>query len=472
MLRSGRVFRAKWINRVPRSFKHPCFSLCVSSLSSVDCDDSYLRARPRSDLYDLCFGQLYCSTESCFDYGVLTEARSRVIHILERAGIQRSVLWSQGDVYVHADIFTSPGLPYTERGFSEKGAAMLEYWDELEWFWFEGYRFVTPVFTGSMKEEIRRREKVDKGLYRLFCAGSLVDYVFTMRLFGSFMVSLTRANLLVRMWPGATHFHGGWEYLVSHLPFDTVFASDCTKFDMTQSYEVLVSCVLPIFRHFAPQDCDERVNACLHDLVSVLVAHQDGSLVFVDKNNKSGGAMTIFVNMFLQMVMIEYAAVAEGWDLDVGWYCVCGDDNIVSTRTSYCSPFKFFPDFGIVPKYELITDRSSFEFLSHTTFKYCGRYLTRVDVEKFLCGLAYNSDLDLGLYIQKLNSYIDEAAWSPSVWKLLYHRWFALTHKESFTSTTESWSSAMASWKSLAASRRLHLFSDDLLEVESIPVDL
>jgi hypothetical protein len=269
---------------------------------------------------------------------------------------------------------------------------------------------------------MRPREKVLANKFRLFCSGSLIDYAFAMRLFGDFLTQLTGLNRRIGFWPGATHFVGSWKALADLLSEGVDdpqwFAADGTKFDMTQSYDVLVDCVLPVLRAFAPVGEHDRVEGCLHDVVVSMLRHVGGDLVFLDKNNKSGGAFTIHVNMILQAVILEYTRLRQG-RLAVQHYMLCGDDNLLCQSRCGFDPFEYYPDFGIVLKYVHRSDTlTDLEFMSKKFHRRLDGIVPVVDTEKHLCSVKFEKTRSVALFIQKLNSIILESAWSPGVERL------------------------------------------------------
>jgi hypothetical protein len=231
---------------------------------------------------------------------------------------------------------------------------------------------------------------------------------------------------------------------------------------MTQSYEVLVDCVLPVLRAFGPEDESERVEACLYDIVVSGLRHFTGDLYLLEKNNKSGSPFTIFVNMILQGVILEYTRLESG-ATDTWNYVLCGDDNILVKPDDGIDPFEFYPNFGLKMKYVYKETRfEDSEFLSKK-FVYLERYKAYVgvvDVEKHLCSLKYEPVSDPGLVLQKVNSLILESAWSDGVERLVQFReeLIRLAHNTPFV---EQWRIGMAGVESLDLCRLRHLYKPE-----------
>jgi hypothetical protein len=308
---------------------------------------------------------------------------------------------------------------------------------------------------------MRKREKVLANKFRLFCSGSVIDYCFAMRLFGDLLSQLTIKNVNIGFWPGTTHFAGSWHSMIDRMS-DGIqnpvwYAADGTKFDMTQSYEVLVDCVLPVFRAFAPEGEHDRVESCLHDVVVCLLRHQEGDLVFLDKNNKSGSAFTIHVNMILQGVILEYTRIMQSRLTPLN-YMLCGDDNLLCMEDCDSEPFEFYPDFGIVLKYvHRAKNYADLEFMSKGFGLVDGCVVPVVDVQKHLCSLKYETSRDVGLFIQKCNSIILESAHSPGVENLCKIREVArLFLDEPGAASKDNRNAALESWWSLERCRDFH----------------
>lgn len=444
-------------SRVTKRWTNPYFHRATLR-SGVVSDGSYLLARPNVATYDQTFGQCAVLTRSSYDPIVLARAVELYCSRLRRAGVTASTVWSWEDVHNHMTKQTSAGYPFISP--TKEVAWNLEF-NLIQTYWDSAFAHCLPVFTGSQKEEMRSREKVEAGRLRLFCSGSLVDYAFAMRLYGDLLCQLVAVNMRVGFWPGARHQYGGWDELVRTLLCGredaTWYEADGSKFDMTQSYSVLCSTVLPVLRAFAPPGQESRVEACLHDIVVCVLRHRGGHAVFLDKNNKSGSAFTIHVNMILQGVMLEYAHLQSG-ELDFPTYALCGDDNLLCT-TSTEDPFRVYPEFGIILKYvNKSKDVADVEFMSKGFKLVDGRYVPTVDAQKHLCSLECDPTTDVGLYLQACNSMIVESAFSPGVEDLVKVRDSVLIDMKSLRCpmTLDSQRSGLATVRTLVESRQMY----------------
>lgn len=467
MLVSKRAVASRPIQRSVKLLQHPLFLAAVAH-GAEDADGSYLLARPSAVTFDYSFGQCAVSTTSSVDSEVLSRAVDKAIAFLESKGVKESSVWGYSDVYNHMRSASSPGSPFLRLGNMTKKQAWDKNFPLIKLWWDEKHRFCLPIYAGSQKEEMRSREKVEAGKLRLFCSGSLLDYTFAMRLFGNLFYQFSELNLDIGFWPGFSHFYGGWDYLVQKLTQGmgsvAFHTADCTKFDMTQSHDILVSAVLPVFRYFANRKEKERSEVCLFHLVYSLLQHPNGDLVFLDKNNKSGSAFTIHVNMVLQLVIHFYTQIM--WEIKEECvapevrFCYCGDDNLsVLPKDTAYDPYRYYSDFGLVLKYVRKTQNlSEVEFLSRYFVQYNGNWVARVDVAKHLCSLKFNTPVSRAVYVQKCNSLIEECANSPGVEALVKHRAFALSRRADMVVRydPEEYKLALSSVRSLDECRRLH----------------
>lgn len=409
-------------DRVVANYVSPYYSAALLKDASVAADDSFLPTRPTRQTYNRTFGQCAVTTHALYDQELLRRAVDAYITFLQRKGVARSRVWEWGDVYNHLRNSATAGFPFSGKN-KFKGAAFRNCFPVIQKYWDGAFNYAVPVYCGSQKEEMRSAEKVRAEKFRLFCSGSLIDYCFALRLYGDWLCRLTDLNLQIGWWPGATHYHGGWDDLVAVLEGGIddreYWTADCTKFDMTQSFEVLVDCVLPVVRAFGPIGYDDRVESVCNDIVECVLKHADGSLYYLNKNNKSGGLFTISVNMILQGVILMYTRLKHGYNSP--WnYALCGDDNILVKTPDGFNPFVEYPSFGLVMK-KMEVNRSIFdcEFLSKR-FSREGKFLVAtVDVEKHLCSMKYEPTNDAGDYVLKLNSIIMESAWSAGVDRLV-----------------------------------------------------
>jgi hypothetical protein len=214
---------------------------------------------------------------------------------------------------------------------------------------------------------------------------------------------------------------------------------------------------LPVLRAFAPLGEEARVEACLHDIVVCCLRHAAGHLVFLDKNNKSGSAFTIFVNMILQGVIIEYTRLKQG-RLGGLKYILCGDDNLLCCEDDELDPFEFYPDFGVVLKFvHEARSPAELEFMSKGFKKTFRGWVPLVNVDKHICSLKYEPDWDAGLFVQKCNSLILESAHSPGVERLVDIRRRALPSLyRPGSCSSYNREQALSSWWSLEECREFH----------------
>lgn len=314
------------------------------------------------------------------------------------------------------DKTTSPGFPWTRKYptkalMLENEPGVMEFL-ETDWDALLDPKY-TAVFGNSIKEEIRRVEKIKENSQRTFTAGPIEMTVHGNRLFEDqnqkFYDSFLRTASVV----GFSPLKGGWDALYQKLAaFAKGFALDESQYDSSLRFflmwaiaEFRWSCLRPIDQ--TPEN-KERLLNYYRNLVNTLIITSDGVFILKQGGNPSGSVNTIVDNTLILYFLMAYAWIRvapPGFCSYVTFEALtrkalCGDDN---TWTVSEEAIGFYNARSVIHEWGLIgvtttTDSldprplEELDFLSAHTVFVDGFAIPLYDRSKLLASLLYSKD--------------------------------------------------------------------------------
>jgi hypothetical protein len=105
------------------------------------------------------------------DQDLLTQAIGVVVGDLLREGVVPHGPLTHEQTVLSMRKQKSPGYPSSLSGFPTKDLELKNFPHLCEYHYNEGYKYVTPVYLGSEKEEMLSKEKVEAQNFRLYSLG-------------------------------------------------------------------------------------------------------------------------------------------------------------------------------------------------------------------------------------------------------------------------------------------------------------
>jgi len=323
------------------------------------------------------------------------------------------------EVMLGLDYTTSPGFPWTQ--FAATKGELVDRWGEVvpdktfEQYMEEDWDALLDinyraVFGNSLKEEIRKREKIEQNKLRTFTAGPIEATIHGNRLFEDQNEKFYASNLKTASVVGRTPYYQGWDAIYRKLShFATGWALDETEYD--SSIRNYMMWAMARFRWRMLREADQttdnlrRLLTYYSNLINTVIVTAEGVLVMKQGGNPSGSVNTIADNTLILYMLLAYAWLKVA-PLDNATYeqfnsqvrlALCGDDN-TWTASEAVQPFynaraviNQWNHLGIITTTDSLEPRpvEELDFLSaHTTF-INGVAVPLYEREKLLTSLLY-----------------------------------------------------------------------------------
>ncbi|WAJ59633.1 polyprotein [Paris potyvirus 4] len=199
------------------------------------------------------------------------------------------------------------------------------------------YKGLMGIWNGSLKAELRPKEKVMLNKTRSFTAAPIDTLLGGKVCVDDFNNKFYSLNMELPSSVGMTKFYGGWNKLLGKLPEGWVYCdADGSQFDSSLS-PYLINAVLAIRTNFM-EDWDigkEMLNNLYTEIVYTPIATPDGTIVKKFKGNNSGQPSTVVDNTIMVMIAMKYALLSHGPEfVDKCKYFINGDDLIIAVEPS------------------------------------------------------------------------------------------------------------------------------------------
>jgi len=242
----------------------------------------------------------------------------------------------------HLDMATSTGSPFNQH-FKTKaelfaGDPEIDTWLQQDWegLAVEGW---SCLFTNSLKEEVRSREKMEKNSIRTFLAGGVDAVVHGTRLFVDMNEKFYDSHMKSSSAVGMSPYNANWDRLYRKLKvFVNGFALDESEYDSSLRVYLMWGCARMRWNMLAPEfrtkENMQRVLNYYVNLVNTLIVTPEGVIVRKKGGNPSGSVNTISDNTLILYTLLAYAWIKtapKGWgyqefELHTA-KCLVGDDN-------------------------------------------------------------------------------------------------------------------------------------------------
>lgn len=275
---------------------------------------------------------------------------------------------------------TSPGWRWTNLGYKTKGDVIADpkmlaflrkvYDEEIE---------IDPVFTGSLKAELRPESRVHDKKTRMFQIAPIEHFILLYKYFGDFLDwFVTQFQDISPL--GESPFGGSWDAMIRDLETHPLgYSLDGASFDYWINEQFYALCKDYVGEFV---DLSDIVKRMFNNTAFAAYVDSLGNVIATAGTNKSGWLFTLFLNTFVIICSIFALWIEMFGDdpdsMDTFWrhvkFRTVGDDNMF-TRSEAVSPFftgenyiRFMAPFiPFEPAYETALPAHKMSFLSKRT---------------------------------------------------------------------------------------------------------
>nr|QFZ79333.1 polyprotein [Sweet potato virus G] len=257
------------------------------------------------------------------------------------------------------------------------------------------------LWNGSLKAELRAREKIEANKTRTFTAAPLDTLLGGKVCVDDFNNLFYNLHLKCPWTVGITKFYKGWDKLLRKLPEGWVYCdADGSQFDSSLS-PYLINSVLNIRLHFMEKwETGRRMLKNLYtEIVYTPILTPDGTIVKKFKGNNSGQPSTVVDNTLMVVLAMTYALHKAGIECgkhdEMCVYFANGDDLLIAIEPSYewvlDTLQSSFKELGL--NYDFSTrcnNRSDLWFMSHQGIERDGVYIPKLEPERIVSILEWD----------------------------------------------------------------------------------
>nr|BBD14312.1 polyprotein [Plum pox virus] len=257
------------------------------------------------------------------------------------------------------------------------------------------------VWNGSLKAELRPKEKVEANKTRSFTAAPIDTLLGGKVCVDDFNNQFYSLNLHCPWSVGMTKFRGGWDKLLRALPEGWIYCdADGSQFDSSLS-PYLINAVLNIRLAFMEEwDIGEQMLSNLYtEIVYTPIATPDGTIVKKFKGNNSGQPSTVVDNTLMVILAMTYSLLKLGYHPDTH-DCICryfvnGDDLVLAVHPAYESIYdelqEHFSQLGLNYTFATKTEnKEELWFMSHKGVLYDDMYIPKLEPERIVSILEWD----------------------------------------------------------------------------------
>nr|QDA01852.2 polyprotein [Alstroemeria mosaic virus] len=263
------------------------------------------------------------------------------------------------------------------------------------------YKGQLGIWNGSLKAELRCKEKVLANKTRTFTAAPLDTLLGGKVCVDDFNNQFYSKNIECCWTVGMTKFYGGWNRLLTSLPTGWVYCdADGSQFDSSLT-PYLINAVLAI-RCTYMEDWDighQMLKNLYTEIIYTPIATPDGTIIKKFRGNNSGQPSTVVDNSLMVVLAMHYAFVKEGVQFgDVDRICkffVNGDDLIIAidpAREDILDRLAgHFSSLGLNYDFSSRTRRKEeLWFMSHKGIEFEGIYIPKLEEERIVSILQWD----------------------------------------------------------------------------------
>lgn len=216
----------------------------------------------------------------------------------------------------HFDMSTSCGAPFNVHHSKKKDLFAedeeIDQWLEEDWETLADDPKWTCLFTNSLKEEIRAKEKIEKNSIRTFLSAGIDAVAHGTRLFVDMNQKMNDSHLQTASAVGMSPYNGNWDRMMRKLlAFERGFALDESEYDSSLREYMMWGCALFRWNQLRKEDqTDRNLNRLLtyyRNLIYSVIIGPDGVLFLKLGGNPSGSVNTINDNTLILFTLMSYA---------------------------------------------------------------------------------------------------------------------------------------------------------------------
>nr|YP_009252418.1 NIb [Tobacco mosqueado virus] len=266
---------------------------------------------------------------------------------------------------------------------------------------FRLYTGKLGVWNGSLKAELRCKEKIEANKTRTFTAAPIDTLLGGKVCVDDFNNQFYSQNINCSWTVGMTKFYGGWNRLLTSLPDGWVYCdADGSQFDSSLT-PYLINAVLSI-RFAFMEDWDigfQMLRNLYTEIVYTPISTPDGTIVKKYRGNNSGQPSTVVDNSLMVVLAMHYAFTKEGWTFDeLEEYCkffVNGDDLVIAVRPDrekfLDTLQQHFSELGLNYDFSSRTrNKEDLWFMSHKGILVDGIYIPKLEEERIVSILQWD----------------------------------------------------------------------------------
>nr|CAH2618928.1 polyprotein [Salt wort potyvirus]CAI5383977.1 polyprotein [Salt wort potyvirus] len=337
------------------------------------------------------------------DCDAFEEALSRVILYMQLKGFRQcSYITDEQEIFRALNMKAAVGAMYG----GKKKDYFMDFSDTdkeeiLRQSCFRLYKGDIGVWNGSIKAELRCREKLDANKTRTFTAAPLDTLLAGKTCVDDFNNQFYAFNTYCCWTVGMTKFYGGWDRLLRSLPEGWIYCdADGSRFDSSLT-PYLINAVLSI-RLAYMEDWDlgfKMLQNLYTEIIYTPISTPDGTIVKKFRGNNSGQPSTVVDNSLMVVLAMNYALVKEGILFEEAEKCckffVNGDDLIVAVNPTHEHLLdvlaSHFSDLGLNYDFSSrTTNKTNLWFMSHKGIEREGLYIPKLEEERIVSILQWD----------------------------------------------------------------------------------
>ncbi|AHB50526.1 polyprotein [Bidens mosaic virus] len=337
------------------------------------------------------------------DCDAFEEATARVILYLQMKGFRQcSFITDEQEIFKALNMKAAVGAMYGGKkkeyfeNFSDedKEAIVMQSCLRL-------YKGQIGVWNGSLKAELRCKEKILANKTRTFTAAPLDTLLGGKVCVDDFNNQFYSKNIECCWTVGMTKFYGGWNRLLRSLPDGWIYCdADGSRFDSSLT-PYLINAVLSI-RSTYMEDWDiglQMLKNLYTEIIYTPIATPDGTIVKKFRGNNSGQPSTVVDNSLMVVLAMHYAFVRENITFDDIDNCckffVNGDDLLIAInpeKEHMLDKFaSHFSNLGLNYDFSSRTrNKEELWFMSHRGLEIEGMYIPKLEEERVVSILQWD----------------------------------------------------------------------------------
>nr|URJ21482.1 polyprotein [Potato virus V] len=257
------------------------------------------------------------------------------------------------------------------------------------------------VWNGSLKAELRCKEKIEANKTRTFTAAPIDTLLAGKVCVDDFNNQFYSRNIDCCWTVGMTKFYGGWDKLLTALPEGWTYCdADGSQFDSSLT-PYLINAVLAV-RYAFMEEWDigfQMLQNLYTEIVYTPISTPDGTIIKKFRGNNSGQPSTVVDNSLMVVLAMHYSFVKANIQFDeseeICKFFVNGDDLILAVAPGHESLLdemgKHFSDLGLNYVFSSRTkDKSQLWFMSHKGLMVEGVYIPKLEEERIVSILQWD----------------------------------------------------------------------------------